>query len=77
MQTLHWVRMIITGEVSVASAVSVATQPAGQRLTFGPLALPARPQIEQGGALVQQRVGVLHANPVDVVHAKVQLTGQL
>lgn len=53
-------------------------QPAGgRRLTLGSLALPARPQAEQGGALVQQRVGVLHADPVDVVHAEVQFAGQL
>lgn len=60
------------GEVGVASS-----QRGGRRLTLGPLALPARPQAEQGGALVQQRVWVLHADPVDVVHAEVQFAGQL
>lgn len=48
-----------------------------RRLTFGALALPARPQAEQGGALVQQRVGVFNTDPVDVVHTEVQLAGQL
>lgn len=48
----------------------------GQRLTLGTLALPAHPQAEQGGALVQQRVGVLNTDPVDVIHTEVQLAGQ-
>ena len=46
-------------------------------LTLGSLPLPADPQAEQGRALVQQRVGMLHADPVDLVHAEQQLPGQL
>lgn len=46
-------------------------------LTVGPPALPGGPQVEQSAALVQQGVGILHTDAVDVVHAEVQLAGQL
>lgn len=46
-------------------------------LTLGPFAFSAGPQVEQGGALVQQGVGILHTDPVDVVHAKLKLPRQL
>lgn len=46
-------------------------------LTLGPFAFSAGPQVQQGGALVQQWVGILHTDPVDVVHAKLKLSRQL
>lgn len=45
-------------------------------LTLGPFAFPADPQAEQSRTLVQQRIGVLHADPVDVVDTELQLAGQ-
>lgn len=35
------------------------------------------PEVQQGCALLQQRVGVFYADPVDVFHAELQLPGQL
>ena len=46
-------------------------------LTLGVLAFTGDPEVQQGQALLQQGVGVLHADPVDVVHAELQLPGQL
>lgn len=51
--------------------------PCQSGLTVGPPALPGGPQVEQSGALVQQGVWILHTDAVDVVHAEVQLAGQL
>lgn len=46
-------------------------------LTLGVLAFTGDPEVQQGQALLQQGVGVLHADPVDVIHAELQLPGQL
>lgn len=46
-------------------------------LTLGPLALAGGPQVEQRRALLQQRVGILHADLIDVVHAELKLPRQL
>lgn len=46
-------------------------------LTLGPFAFSAGPQAEQSRTLVQQRVWILHTDPVDVVHTELELTGQL
>lgn len=49
----------------------------GAGLTFSPFALSAGPQIEQGQALVKQRVRIFHTDPVDVIYPKLQLPCQL
>lgn len=46
-------------------------------LTLGVCAFADDPEVQQGCALLQQRVGVFYANPVDVFHAELQLPGQL
>lgn len=46
-------------------------------LTLGPLALAGGPQVEQCRALLQQRVGILHTDLIDVIHAELKLTCQL
>lgn len=46
-------------------------------LTLGVLAFTGDPEVQQGHALLQQGVGVLHADPVDVLHAELQFPGQL
>lgn len=46
-------------------------------LTLCPLALPGGPQVEQRRALLQQRVGILHTDLIDVVHAELKLSCQL
>lgn len=46
-------------------------------LTLGPLALTGGPQVKQCRALLQQRVGILHADLIDVIHAELKLARQL
>lgn len=46
-------------------------------LTLGPLSLSAGPQIEQSWTLVQQGIGIFNTDPVDVIHSKLKLAGQL
>lgn len=46
-------------------------------LTFGSLALAGGPQVEQGRALLQQRVGILHTDLINVIHAELKLACQL
>ncbi len=46
-------------------------------LTLGPLALAGGPQVEQRRALLQQRVGILHTDLIDVIHAELKLACQL
>lgn len=46
-------------------------------LTLGPLALAGGPQVEQCRALLQQRVGILHTDLIDVIHAELKLACQL
>lgn len=46
-------------------------------LTLGPLALAGGPQVEQGRALLQQRVRILHTDLIDVIYAELKLTCQL
>lgn len=48
-----------------------------QLLTLGPLALTSGPQVEQCRALLQQGVGILHTDLIDVIYAKLKLTSQL
>ena len=51
--------------------------PSPSVLTLCILAFTDDPEVQQGHALLQQGVGVLHADPVDVIHAELQLAGQL
>lgn len=46
-------------------------------LTFGPLSLAGGPQVEQCRALLQQRVGILHTDLINVIHAELKLACQL
>lgn len=45
-------------------------------LTLGPLAFACGPQVEQRRALLQQRVGILHTDLIDIIHAQLKLTCQ-
>lgn len=46
-------------------------------LTVRVFAFTDDPEVQQGHALFQQGVGVFHADPVDVLHAELQLPSQL
>lgn len=46
-------------------------------LTLGPLAFAGGPQVEQCRALLQQRVGILHTDLIDVIHTELKLACQL
>lgn len=46
-------------------------------LTLCVAAFTDDPEVQQGCALLQQRVGVFYPDPVDVFHAELQLPGQL
>lgn len=46
-------------------------------LTVCAFAFTDDPEVQQGHTLFQQGVGVFHADPVDVLHAELQLPSQL
>ena len=46
-------------------------------LTLGPFALTSGPEVEQCRALLQQGVGILHTDLIDIIHTELKLTCQL